>query len=296
MPEVEVTQPDGSTETPTLDEIEQAAEPEETQVEPESDESEQSEQPEEEDELIVQIGDEPPPAPEERKAPEWVQDLRRQHRELQKQNRELQARLQQTTAPAQPVTLGPKPTLESLDYDAERYEAALEKWYERKRQVDQVHLQAKQAEEAQTRSWQERLDTYSKQKTELKVKDYDDAESLAQEVFDVVQQGVILQGAENPALVVYALGKNPKRAKELAGIKDPVKFAVAIGKLEKDMKVSPRRSAPPPERSVGAGSGRISGSIDSSLERLRAEAEKTGDFTKVIRYRQQLRDKQAAKR
>ena len=296
MPEVEVTQPDGSTETPTLDEIEQAsaAEAEESQAEPESEQPEQPEQ--EDDELVVQIGDEPPPAPEERKTPEWVRDLRKQHRELQKQNRELQARLQQTTAPAQPVTLGPKPTLESLDYDAERYETALEKWYERKRQIEHVHLQAKQAEEAQTRSWQERLDVYSRQKTELKVKDYDDAESLAQEVFDVVQQGVILQGAENPALVVYALGKNVKRAKELASIKDPVKFAVAIGKLEKDMKVTPRRSTPPPERTVSSGSAPISGSIDSTLERLRAEAEKTGDMTKVIRYKQQQREKTAAKR
>jgi hypothetical protein len=36
----------------------------------------------------------------------------------------------------------------------------------------------------------------------------------------------------------------------------------------------------------------VSGSSDSTLERLRAEAEKTGDHTKVIRYKQQLKAKQ----
>jgi len=51
-------------------------------------------------------------------------------------------------------------------------------------------------------------------------------------VLDPVQQDIILQAAQNPALAVYALGKSKDKAKELASIKDPVKFAFALGKLE----------------------------------------------------------------
>ena len=88
-------------------------------------------------------------------------------------------------------------------------------------------------------------------------------------------------------MVVYALGKNPKKAKEIAAITDPVKFAFAVAKLEKELKVTNRRAAPPPERTVQA-TGRVSGTVDSTRERLRPEAEKTGDYSKVFRYKRQL--------
>ena len=146
-------------------------------------------------------------------------------------------------------------------------------------------------QEQQQRSWQEKLSGYAKAKAELKVKDYDDAEALVQEQFNVTQQGILLQGLDNPALVVYALGKNPKRAKELASITDPVRFAAAAGKLEAQLKVTNRPKPPAPPRVV-TGSAPITGTVDSNLDRLRAEADKTGDYTKVIRYKQQ----QAAKR
>jgi hypothetical protein len=96
----------------------------------------------------------------------------------------------------------------------------------------------------------------------------------------------VLQGADNPALVIYALGKNPKKAAELAKIEDPVKFAFAVAKLEKELKVTNRKAAPAPERMVSS-TGRVSGAVDSTLERLRAEAEKTGNYTKVLQYKRQ---------
>lgn len=265
--------------------VENAPEPEQTS-EPEAPTAE-AEQPAEE-EIVVQIGDEEPEQQE--RAPEWVRELRRQHRELQKQNRELQAKLQ-TAAPAQQVTLGPKPTLEAADYDTARYEQQLEAWYARKREVDAQERQARDAHEQHARAWQEKLDGYSRAKTELKAKDYDDAEAIVQQSLNTVQQGVILQGAENPALVVYALGRNPKKAKELGAIQDPVKFAFAVAKLEKDMKVT-NRKPPAPESTIR--SGAPASANDSTLERLRAEAERTGNYSKVVQYKQQLRRKQSS--
>lgn len=243
------------------------------------------------DEVIVSIGEEAPPPEEQTHAPEWVRELRKTNRELQRQNRELQGKLQSTAqTETKPVVLGKKPSLEDHDYDADKFEVALADWFERKRQADEA--QAKQEAEVmnQQKAWQAKLDGYGKAKAELRVKDFEDAEAVAQELFNITQQGVVLQGADNPALVIYALGKNPKKAKELSDIKDPVKFAFAVAKLEKELKVTNRKAAPPPERIV-SGTGRVSGAVDSTLERLREEAARTGNMTKVIQYKRQ---KQAA--
>jgi len=242
---------------------------------------------EEPDEVVVSIGEEEPQQQEEQAhAPEWVRELRKTNRELKRQNQELQGRLQQTAPAPQAVSLGKKPTLEDHDYDAERFEQSLESWYDRKRQVEEQQARYDAELTNQNRAWQSKLDSYAKARAELRVKDFEDAESVAQEMFSVTQQGVMLQGADNPALVVYALGRNPKKARELAEIKDPVKFAFAVAKLEKDMKVTNRKSAPPPERVV-TGTGRVSGAVDSTLERLREEAARTGNMTKVIQYKRQ---------
>ena len=241
------------------------------------------------DEVIVSIGEESPPQEEEKQAPEWVRDLRKQHRELQKRNRELEAKLNQAPETQKAQEVGKKPTLEDFDYDAERYEASLAEWFERKRQADEQVAKLQAERDNQAKEWQAKLDGYSKAKAELKVRDYDEAEDITKDTLTVVQQGVILQGAENPALLVYALGKNPKKAKELASISDPVKFAFAVAKLETQLKVTNRKAAPPPEKTV-QGTGKVSGTVDSTLDRLRAEAEKSGDYSKVMAYKRQKRN------
>jgi len=261
---------------------------EQPEAQAEGDQATDQDDGEESDEVVVSIGEDAPPQEEQTQAPEWVRELRKTNRELQRQNRELQGKLQTSTTEIKPVVLGKKPNLEDHDYDAEKFEEALTNWFERKRQADDVNAKQEAEVMTQQKAWQAKLEGYGKAKAELRVKDFDDAEAAAQELFNVTQQGVMLQGADNPALVVYALGKNPKKAQELAAIKDPVKFAFAVAKLEKDLKVTNRRAAPPPERIV-SGTGRVSGAVDSTLERLREDASRTGNMTKVIAYKAQKR-------
>ncbi len=246
------------------------------------------EEPEDTEEVVVSIGEEAPPPEEHTPAPEWVKELRKTNRELQRQNRELQGKLQAAPPETKPVVIGNKPKLEDHDYDADKYEEALTNWFDRKRQADDVNAKQEAEVMNQQKEWRAKLDGYGKAKAELRVKDFEDAEEVAQQVFSITQQGVLLQGADNPALVVYALGKNPAKAKELAEIKDPVKFAFAVAKLEKDLKVTNRRQAPAPERIV-TGTGRSAGAVDSTLERLREDAARTGNMTKVIQYKAQKR-------
>ena len=243
----------------------------------------------ESEEVVVSIGEDAPPAEEEVRAPEWVRELRKTNREKERRIRELEAKLSATTTEIKPVvTLGPKPKLEEYDYDADRYEQAIDQWHDRKREHDREADSALQSELQQRQAWQSKLDDYGKAKAELKVRDYEDAEETVQQILNITQQGVVLQGCDNPALVVYALGKNPKKTAELAKLTDPVKFAFAVAKLEKELKVTNRRAAPAPERVV-SGTGRSSGAVDSTLERLREEAARTGNMTKVIAYRAQKR-------
>ena len=296
MPRIEITQPDGSTEVHEGNEQDQNTEevaaaqdaPDAPDPSPQADAPEAAAP----DEVTVSIGDETPPAEDEaERAPEWVRDLRKQHRELQRKVREYEAREQ--AAPAGPKPVGPKPKLEDHDYDTDRYETALEAWYAQKAAADKAEREAQaQVEEAQ-KAWQAKLDGYGKAKADLKVRDYDEAEHTVMETLNVTQQGVVLQGAENPALVVYALGKNPKRAKELAAITDPVRFAFAVAKLEAQLKITPRTKPPAPERSLPAGTAPVSGGSDTTLERLREEAVRTGDMTKVVAYKRQLAAKAA---
>lgn len=242
------------------------------------------------DEVVISIGEESPTHDEEeRQAPEWVRELRKNSRKLQRENRELREKLEAKDTEKKPVA-GKKPTLEDFDYDSDRYEEALSVWFEQKRKADDEEAKAKQAQEEADRTWQAKLERYGKAKSELKVPDFEDAEDEIKQIFNVTQQGIIIHGADNPAIVNYALGKNQGKAKELAAIKDPVQFAFAVAKLEATLKVTNKKSIPPPEKVI-SGTGRVSGSVDSTLERLRAEAEKSGDYTKVMQYKRQKQTK-----
>lgn len=238
-----------------------------------------------EDDVVVSIGEESPPQEEEARAPEWVRELRKANREKERKIRELEAKLNATATETKPVALGPKPTLESCDYDSDEYEQKLANWYDRKREADAAEAEAEAQRDAEAKAWQEKLVSYEKAKASLKVRDYEDAEAFALDTFNVTQQGIVLQGSDNPALIIYALGKNTKRAKELASITDPVKFAFAVAKLETQLKVTNRKAAAAPERTITTGGGRLSGAVDSTLERLREEALKTGDLSKVMAYK-----------
>ena len=238
-----------------------------------------------EDEVVISIGEESPPQEEEARAPKWVRELRKSNREKERQIRELEAKLNAKEAEPKPVALSKKPTVEDCDYDSDEYENKLAAWYEHKREYDAAEAEAAAQRDAEAKDWQNKLDSYAKARSSLKVRDYEDAEAFALDTFNVTQQGIVLQGSDNPALIIYALGKSQKRAKELASITDPVKFAFAVAKLETQLKVTNRKAAAAPERIINSGGGRISGSVDSTLERLREEALKTGDLSKVMAYK-----------
>lgn len=261
------------------------------QPSPEDDAPETEAQAEEDGEVVVTFGDdapieEPEPTPETNP----IRQLREERRRLERENRELQEKLRAKEAPLPEIPLGAKPRLEDHDFDADKFELALQDWFEKKRVADEKAAQAQAEARAKEEAWQARLAEYGQAKAKLKVPDYEDAEERVQRLFNVTQQGVMIAGAENPALLVYALGKHPAKAKELAAIKDPVKFAFAVAKLETQMKTTARpRPAPPAPDTPVRSTAPSRSAVQATLDRLDAEAERTGDRTKVVAYMRQIK-------
>lgn len=248
-----------------------------------------------ETEIVVSIGnEEPPPEPEQtQQAPEWVKELRKQNREYQKRIRQLERNTQAApAAQGETITAAPpkKPTLADVDYDTGAYEAKLDQWYGAKAEYDRQAAERQRAEQSVKGAWEAKISGYNTAKAELKARDFEDAEAVIADTLSVTQQGIILDGAEKPALLIYALGKNPKKAAELAAITNPVAFAAAIGRLEASLKVTSRKPSAAPETLV-SGNAPKSGAIDNTLDRLRADADRTGDYSKVMAYKRQAKRK-----
>lgn len=275
-------------------EVAEADEAEETEADGGETEAE-----EEEESVVVTIAGESPPQEDEergRTARPWVRELRKQSRELSKQNREqkqiikeLEAKLEAMGGEDQSDSHPPaRPTLEECNWNEELHAKRTDEWYKETAKHREAEAAQKAELQAAEKEWNRKLERYQSNKATLKVPDFDLAELSVQNVLDETQQGLIISKAKNPELVVYALGKNPEKAEELSSIKDYVDFTVAMVRLEDSLSVTTRKKSPKPERAL-SGTARTSGSVNNTIEKLRKEAEKTNDLTKVLQYRRQSR-------
>jgi hypothetical protein len=253
-------------------------------------------------EIRVTIGDESEEENED-PAPEWVNNLRRIYRLKEEENKKLKKELAEIrgTTEKKPAPLGPKPTiekcLEELDYDDEAYkvyEERLDQWYKVKREHETAAEKEKLAAEKKQKELQGVIEEYQESKAKLAKSvggAVEEAEAVFAEIFNDTQQGLILDGATDKGTVVYALGKNPKRAKALAAIKSPAKFCAELGRIEAQMKVTKRKPRTAPEPVVKSGTAKAVGGATQKLEQLREKAEKDGDATAAIRLRRELERK-----
>lgn len=272
---VEETEQNEDTESPAGDE----SQGEETE------QDQDSEQPEE-DELEISFGDEKEEKPEETESG-LLTDLRSRHRSLKKKYRQTLHELEQIRQPEKPADPGPKPTLESCDYDSDQYETKIADWYESKRKADEESAKAAAKAEQEQAEQQKIYHNYNERKATLKVKDYKEAEEEVIENLAVSKQNLILKYAKKPELIVYALGKSPTKLAALDKL-DDYEFAKELGKLEGNLKVGKRKPQTQPEKTISS-TGSLTGTTDRTLEKLREEAARTGDMSKVMAYKRKKR-------
>lgn len=251
------------------------------------------------EEVAITFGDPPPEPTEEERAHQqeqarpWVRELRKANKEKDRVIRELQAQVnagkQQAQAPE--LVLGKEPTLADHDYDEAAYSAALKQHAAKELEIAQAKRQKEEAANAEKTAWDAKIASYNQRKAKLGVSDFEDAEDVVKATLSTTQQGLLIEALDNPEAMVYAIGMNPAKAKELAAITNPVKFTVAVAKLETEMRITPKKStAPPPERAIRGGAS-VTSTTDSKMDALIAEAQRTGDGTKLRAYKNALRQK-----
>jgi hypothetical protein len=207
-------------------------------------------------------------------------------RRLERENEELRARI----APAAP-TLPQKPTLDQFDYDEEKFMAATEDWFNKKRAVDGAAEQKRMAEQEEQRAQAKFRESYAERAQSLGVTDFQEAEQEVAGMLSEVQKGLLMRAPDDPATLVYALSKSPDRLIELSKITDLVKFTAALVRMESSLATrKPSRPAPETRMRTERSSTGFSTS-GATLEKLRDEAARTGDFTKVVEFKRQQANK-----
>ena len=213
-------------------------------------------------------------------APEWVKKVREENRELKRQlkQRESQQFEQQV--------LREKPTLDDHDYDSDAFEQDYAQWLTEKQQVDaQVH--------AERQKYQQYHERYKADVDAIKAKapDYDEVELSVVDVLSEQKQGLLQMLVDNPAKVVYALGKNSPAQLERLSKLDDIQFAKQIVLMEMQMSSktkSRNQNKPKPKTHELEGAA---GGADTRLAKLEAEADRTGDRSKVAAYKKQMKSK-----
>lgn len=213
-------------------------------------------------------------------APEWVKKVREENRELKRQlkQRESQQFEQQV--------LREKPTLDDHDYDSDAFEQDYAQWLTEKQQADaQVH--------AERQKYQQYHERYKADVDAIKAKapDYDEVELSVVDVLSEQKQGLLQMLVDNPAKVVYALGKNSPAQLERLSKLDDIQFAKQIVLMEMQMSSktkSRNQNKPKPKTHELEGAA---GGADTRLAKLEAEADRTGDRSKVAAYKKQLKSK-----
>jgi len=212
-----------------------------------------------------------------------IKDIRKQLRETQRELNRLKNTPNQT-APEEIIVVGDKPTLESCEYDHDKFEKDLDAYYERKSKAEkQTERNASKQNELITR--------FNNEAKALGVKDFDQAKAKFANDFTLEQKNAILTAADNMALIVYALAKQPNKVEMLQGITDPIKLAAAIAKIEKDIKVIKKSkdeiTPDKPLKGNASTSANPSGNVQKQLEKLREQAKKTGNMNAVRDFKRQ---------
>ena len=211
------------------------------------------------------------------------------------ENQLLRMQLEQLEQKAKPKPQ--MPTLESCEYDEQKFAQAMVDWV--KQDVaptvfdERLNEYQKQQKSEQAKAGRNKaLEAHYERADQLKVKDYDEVEGKAIDVLgrDTVED--IAARTEDSHLVLYYLGKNPAKAEEIKHLleTDPVKATYSLGKLAAGLtiKAGPKKSIPDPDTPVDGG-GPSGGNWQKRIEKARAEAEKTGDMTSVIKIKKEAK-------
>lgn len=226
--------------------------------------------------------------------PEAVEETPRM-KELRKQLREAHRTIRkyevEPPAPKQKIQLGARPTWgdgDMWDYDSDKFDAALEAWLKDKSAYDQQEAEETKAKQTVEQEGNAIAEAYHARVKALALPDYDESLSAVEDELGPQKMNLLVAALPEAEKMIDALAKSPGKLKLLANITNMPRFVYEVSKLEG--KVSPKmgRKAPAPDAPVRGNAGTTAG--DNTLKRLEAEADKTGDRSKLIAYKASKRN------
>lgn len=237
------------------------------------------------DEAFVGFADED--SGEEVEQTPLVRQLRAQIRELSRKNAAT-GRTQANDDPEPIISPRPK-SLADFEYDEDRFNAAMDKHLDDTKAHDQWGKRQEERKAASERAAEDRQRKVEMQRGALGVSDFDEKAAAVKDRLSDVQLGILLEGTDNAAALIYALGRSETKLDQLAAETNLTRFAVLVGKLETAVKMG-KRQPPQPETRVRGGNASVREGFDSQLEKLEKEADRTGDRSKVIAYKRAQRN------
>lgn len=251
----------------------------------ETDESGDNQQNATVDEFAIDIPDEQTDSPPEQQENSVIRKLRAELREKE-------AIIKRSGGHVQPVTQMPaKPTLEQCGYDEDTFSQKLEEWHDAKRKFESYENDIKSAQAKQEQRQQAVAQRYVQTQANLRAPDFKAKEELVEAALPEAFQQLLLNAADDSGKVVYFLGQSRKHLDELSKLADadePIKFIKAVAALEGKITVN-KRAKPAPDSSPRGGVVVASGG--KTEDALRAEAQKTGDYTKLTAFKREQRKK-----
>jgi len=187
--------------------------------------------------------------------------------------------------PSEPeIVVGEEPTLESCDFDDERFKVELRAYDQRKAKAEAQANTISEEQRRQNEIWQARASDFAQKRTVYPPAIMTECETALATTLNDQQRFAVIRYAKNPAALTIALGRSQAKLDALAKIEDIGEFIAETALLEREIKMSKRRPAAQPERIV-KGSASMSANSDKHEEKLAAEARRTGDRSKLIAYR-----------
>ena len=224
-----------------------------------------------------------------------VKDVSTKAEMLEEENKLLRLQIEKSQKRVEPLV---RPNPDNFESDSE-YNAALEQYEDARieqKALDIVQKQVGQVQTQQNTANQERqlmtkLEQHYERADKLAMPNYEELEDKAIGVIGNDFAKVIMSNTDKSHLILGHLGANSGKAQELADLlqTDPVAALVKAVEIGSRLNIKTKHSnAPDPERNVSGGKASMSTS-DIKLEKLRAEASKTGDMSKLLAYKKKLK-------
>lgn len=150
------------------------------------------------------------------------------------------------------------------------------------------------AQEAGAQKLEKKQAAHYERAAKLKVKDYEETEDKAIEIFGNEHTNHLIANLDNSEVAFYYFGKNPEVAQKYSDMlkREPIKGLIEIGGLLAKIKVKPKReSAPDPDTELEGGAPSTLEAKQAKLNKLREAARKGGDMAPLMAFKKELKEK-----